>query len=147
MGVAYYHAAAKRAAQRVECTRAHIGAVIVVAGRVVATGYNAPPVSSGLSCLRGDCPRGRLSHDALPVRSAYTDNGYCIAVHAERRALAHFEGLVSLAQKWPEDMFREPLWTRRLPYPVNMYCTHTPCPECREKLSFIGMNVRTEGDV
>lgn len=72
------------AASRADCTRRQVGAVLMAKDRsIVGTGYNGGP-SKGLSCLKGECPRGRLTHAELPPDSTYdTGDGKCVALHAE----------------------------------------------------------------
>lgn len=50
---------------------------------IISLGYNGGP-SKGKSCLKGECPRGRLTKEELPGDSAYdTGGGTCVALHAE----------------------------------------------------------------
>lgn len=54
---------------------------------VISMGYNGGP-SKGKSCLAGECPRGRMTHEELPKDSAYdTGGGTCVALHAEWNVL------------------------------------------------------------
>lgn len=75
---------AEIAKSRADCTRRRVGACLMLSDHsIVKTGYNGGP-SGGPSCLKGECPRGRLSHDDLPLDSPYdTGGGTCIALHAE----------------------------------------------------------------
>lgn len=75
---------AKEAASRADCTRRKVGATLMAADHsIISMGYNGGP-SKGPSCLKGECPRGRLTHDELPADSAYdTGGGTCVALHAE----------------------------------------------------------------
>lgn len=79
-GLGLAHAASVRA----DCTRRKVGAVLMASDHsIVATGYNGGR-SKGLSCLKGECPRGRLSHDQLAADSPYDKGvGVCISLHAE----------------------------------------------------------------
>src|SRR5689334_22612490 len=83
---------AEAVAARADCTRRKVGAVIMRPDHtVVATDYNrgAP---GGLSCLRGECPRGRASEQEVPGYDASEPTSYdlgpgaCIALHAEQNA-------------------------------------------------------------
>ena len=59
---------AQAVAQRADCTRRQVGAVIIAAdGSIVSTGYNG--LASGLpGCLTaGACPRGQMSYPAAPL--------------------------------------------------------------------------------
>lgn len=80
----YGLALAKAASMRADCTRRKVGAALMAADHsIVGTGYNGGR-SKGLSCLRGECPRGRLTHDQLAADSPYdTTVGKCVALHAE----------------------------------------------------------------
>lgn len=89
---------AKSAAQRADCTRRQVGAALMAEDHsIISMGYNGGP-SKGPSCLNGECPRGRLTHDQLPADSAYdTGGGTCVALHAEWNVLirtdwAQFDG-------------------------------------------------------
>lgn len=80
----YFMGIAHAVAQRSDCRRAKVGAVIVDARkRIVATGY--PGTRAGKpGCLDGACPRGALSTQDCPPGTDY-DN--CISTHAEANAL------------------------------------------------------------
>lgn len=80
----YGLALASAAATRADCTRRKVGAALMASDHsIVGTGYNGGR-SKGLSCLKGECPRGRLSHIQLPADSPYdTGGGKCVALHAE----------------------------------------------------------------
>ena len=84
VGIAY------AVAQRADCTRRRVGAVVFdEANRILSTGYNGAPAGR-LGCLEGGCPRGSLGHDELPLDAPYEDPsspGFCISIHAESNAL------------------------------------------------------------
>ncbi|ADD81075.1 dCMP deaminase [Rhodococcus phage ReqiPoco6] len=107
---------AVHAAERADCTRRQVGAVLMAADRsIISSGYNGGP-SKGKSCLKGECPRGRLTHAELPADSAYdTGGGTCVALHAEwnvllRTAWHQFEG-------------------------STLYITEEPCHICKVMIS------------
>lgn len=108
-------------AQRADCTRRAVGAVILnLEGRVVATGYNGAP--SGMpGCLSaGACPRGRAGYDEVAAMSDYSGGvGACIAIHAEMNALLHSARSEVLGG--------------------TMYVTDEPCPQCRTNLAGSGL--------
>lgn len=104
------------AASRADCTRRQVGAVLMADDHsIISVGYNGGP-SKGASCLKGECPRGRLSKEELPGDSAYdTGGGTCVALHAEwnvllRTAWHQFEG-------------------------STLYVTHAPCHICKVIIS------------
>jgi dCMP deaminase len=72
-------------AERADCTRRKIGAVIIKDHRIVSTGYNGAPAGH-FGCLEGACPRGRLTPEEQPHGGTYQD---CIAVHAEANAIIY----------------------------------------------------------
>lgn len=89
---------AEAASTRADCTRRKVGAALFGPDNSIITmGYNGGR-SGGPSCLKGECPRGRLTHEELPADSAYdTGGGTCIALHAEwnvliRTSYYQFEG-------------------------------------------------------
>lgn len=83
---AYFLGIAAAVAARADCRRRQVGAVIVKAHRIVATGYNGAPAGRP-GCLSGACPRGLSSTADHPDYE--TGPGACIAVHAEANALLY----------------------------------------------------------
>ena len=84
----YFVNIARAVAERSDCRRRKVGAVLVDTGRrIVGTGYTGAP-SGHPGCLEGACPRGLLSYDEVKEFSAYDSGpGRCISVHAEANAL------------------------------------------------------------
>lgn len=70
-------------AKRAACTRAQVGALVVIDNKRIFSGYNGAPPGQ-LHCTEGGCPRGKLSFDDCAPNSSY-DN--CVALHAEQNAL------------------------------------------------------------
>lgn len=107
---------AKSVASRADCTRRQVGAVLMASDHsIVSTGYNGGP-SKGFSCLQGECPRGRLSHDQLPADSPYdTGGGSCVALHAEWNVL--------LRSSWADMV------------DGTLYVTEEPCHICKVLIS------------
>lgn len=115
----YFLGVAKAVAQRADCRRRRVGAVLVSAERrVLSTGYNgAPPGHPG--CLEGHCPRGLLTYEQVRAASDYdTGPGRCISVHAEVNAV---------------------LFARTDLRGTTCYVTHQPCPSCRKVLLGAGV--------
>jgi dCMP deaminase len=86
----YFLGIAEAVSLRGDCTRRQVGAIIVDQdNRIVATGYNGTE-PGGPSCLKGECPRGRLSHAELPSDAPYTSGpGLCVNSHAESNAIVY----------------------------------------------------------
>lgn len=76
---------ARAVAQRADCTRRQVGAVVMDPDHnIVATGYNG--AASGVTgCIAGGCPRATSGVE--PGSSYDTGAGTCIALHAEQNAL------------------------------------------------------------
>ena len=76
------------ATARADCSRSKVAALLMLSDHsVVKIGYNGSP-PGGPSCLKGECPRGRLSYEQLAADSPYdTGGGECIALHAEMNVL------------------------------------------------------------
>lgn len=77
---AYYMKIAGTVAERSNCVRRRVGALIVVDKAIISTGYNGTPMGV-LNCSEGGCPR--CLSDAAP------GEGYdaCLCVHAEQNAM------------------------------------------------------------
>lgn len=96
-------------ANRADCTRRKVGAVLMLPDHsIVVTGYNGGP-SGGPSCLAGECPRGRS--DVPPDSDYATGPGRCEALHAEWNVL--------LRATW--EQMRD----------STLYVNHPPCHICR----------------
>lgn len=105
---AYFLAGAEWAASRADCTRSHVGAILVNANNEVrGTGYNGAPAGVPGCESAGACPRGRLSAEQCPPDSDYSN---CTADHAERNAIRHTP---------PGELPGSTLYT-----------TREPCPSC-----------------
>ncbi|UVK59349.1 deoxycytidylate deaminase [Gordonia phage Pherobrine] len=112
----YGLAIATAASTRADCTRRKVGAALMASDHsIVGTGYNGGP-SKGKSCLKGECPRGRLTHEELAADSPYDNTvGKCIALHAEWNVL--------LRASWAQLNG------------ATLYITEEPCHICK---NFIG---------
>jgi len=76
----YFMNMAKVAATRSNCSRRHVGAVIVQDKQVISTGYNGTP--RGIkNCNEGGCPR--CASDAKSGENL----GQCICSHAEENSI------------------------------------------------------------
>lgn len=125
----YFLGIAEAVAERADCTRRKVGAVIVKDHRIVSTGYNGSPAGKRGCLTDGACPRGRL-HDELAAEtntsavqagfSSYdTGPGTCIAIHAEANALLYAD----------YDKCQG----------ATLYCTHVPCPGCAKLIAATGI--------
>lgn len=103
-------ALAVEVASRSNCLKAHVGAVLFVDGRVVATGYNGT-VEGYRDCLDGGCPRCR----DLSIGSG-EELDRCVCVHAEENALVS-AARFGIAVRGAE-----------------CYVTHEPCLGCTKLL-------------
>ena len=118
----YWLDVARAVAARADCSRRQVGAVIVdEQNRLVSSGYNGSP-PGGPSCLKGECPRGQMSKEAVAPESSYDSGaGMCIAVHAEANAIIY------------GDPFRMRGGT--------VYVTDKPCVGCQRLIDGMGLGV------
>lgn len=111
----YFLGIAKAVSLRADCTRRQVGAVIVVGGRIVSTGYNGAPAGAPGCLSDGACPRGKLSVQEQPRDFGY---GNCDAVHAEANAI---------------------LYAYRDLRGATLYCTDKPCVDCAKLIAGAGI--------
>ena len=76
----YFMNLAEVASTRSNCSRRHIGAIIVKDSRIISTGYNGTP-KGVKNCNEGGCPR--CASDVPSGESL----GECICCHAEENAI------------------------------------------------------------
>lgn len=117
----YFMGLAYATAERANCTRRKVGAVLVKNNRIISTGYNGAP-SGHNGCLTGGCPRGSLTHEQLPKNAPYDDpnlNSFCTSNHAEVNAI---------------------LYAGRDSHSATMYITQMPCPGCMKTLLAAGIS-------
>ncbi|AFM54993.1 dCMP deaminase [Mycobacterium phage Astro] len=111
----YFLGIATAAAERSDCERSKVGAVVVKDRRVRATGYNGAPAGDS-GC--GTCPR-RLAN-AIPGVSDYNSGETrCVAVHAEANALLYCDR---------EDLLG-----------ATLYITREPCYACSNLIRAAGV--------
>jgi dCMP deaminase len=103
----YFLMIALAVANRAECSRRQVGAVLVKDHRIRSTGYNGAPQGAP-SCLTGACPRA--TSGVTPGSGYDSGPGTCIAIHAEANALL-------FASK--DDCEG-----------ATLYITHNPCAGC-----------------
>lgn len=143
----YFLGIAEAVAQRADCTRRLVGAVIVDSDhRIVSTGYNGAPVHAPGCLSSGACPRGlhypiivdgsiNPLHaeryrcacgnswpcpDSAPPGGSYdTGAGSCVAVHAEANALLYGD------------------WARYRGSVI--YITDAPCDGCKRLIAGAGI--------
>lgn len=111
-------------AQRSTCGRLNVGAVIVMEGRIVSTGYNGAP--AGLPHCDHTCDCGIRPEDArLEIHKwgCSAEPGCQQAVHAESNAIA-FAARYGLVTEGAE-----------------LFTTHTPCLSC--SMLIINSGIRT----
>lgn len=115
----YFLDIAMAVSRRADCTRRQVGVVITLGHRVVATGYNGGP-AGGLSCLKGECPRGQKSSEEMP---GYTEGNHdysnCVAIHAEINALLYAD--------------------RSKIEGGTIWVTHKPCWDCSKAIANSGL--------
>lgn len=113
-----YVDAAKILSTLSECRRSRVGAVLVgVNGSVIGMGWNHIR-DEGMSCQAGDCPRGRMSYEDVPMSTPFTGDGACFAEHAEQHALRNATADVRGA---------------------TMYVSRAPCAGCAEAMREAGL--------
>lgn len=108
MGIAY------AVAERSDCERSKVGAVVVNNRRIRGTGYNGAP-SGQPGC--GTCPRRRSS--VVPGSNYEQGEGLCVAVHAEANALLYCNR---------EDLID-----------ATIYITREPCYACDKLIQAAGV--------
>lgn len=110
----YFLGIAEAVAQRSDCERSRVGAVIVKDRRIRATGYNSAPAGKP-GC--DTCPR-RLS-GCEPGSDYGPGPGSCVAVHAEANALLYCDR-VDLQG-------------------ATLYITRGPCYACQKLIEAAGI--------
>ena len=116
----YFLGIAQAVAERADCTRRKVGAVVVRNHRIVSTGYNGAPAGH-YGCLEGACPRGLRTLDELPSGTPYDagPESICIAVHAEANSIIYGD-------------------YDRMVHGV-IYVTHEPCAGCLKLIMGAGI--------
>jgi len=76
----YFMEIARVVSTRANCSRRHVGAVVVRDRNILSTGYNGTPIHTK-NCFEGGCPRC-----AHAVESG-THLDECLCVHAEQNAI------------------------------------------------------------
>jgi dCMP deaminase len=116
----YFMLQAEIANLRSNCLSRHIGAVIVIDNRQIATGYNGTP--SGIkNCFDGGCPRctARMNGEIKPGESL----DRCLCTHAEANAIMQCA------------LFGNAGSTRG----ATLYTTLAPCIECSKMAISVGI--------
>jgi dCMP deaminase len=110
----YFMGIARAVAERSDCERSKVGAVVVKDRRIRATGYNGAPAGQA-GCV--SCPRRR---SGVAPNTDYAEGpGRCVAVHAEANALLYCD--------------REDL------YDASLYITREPCYLCEQLIAAAGI--------
>ena len=110
----YFLGVAKAVAERSDCERSKVGAVVVKDRRIRGTGYNGAPAGKP-GCET--CPR--RTSEVEPGSSYDAGPGRCVAVHAEANALLYCN--------------REDL------VDATLYITRAPCPGCKKLIDAAGV--------
>ena len=76
----YFMALANVVASRSNCSRRHVGAVVVKNRHILSTGYNGTPYNVK-NCFEGGCPR------CSGKTKSGTHLDECLCVHAEQNAI------------------------------------------------------------
>lgn len=107
---AYFVELANVIAKRSTCLRRHVGALLVLDGNIISTGYNGPPVGIEhcITCARDGIPSGQRSE-------------LCRAAHAEQNA-------INFAAKHGNAVAGS-----------TMYTTHYPCSWCAKSILNAGV--------
>mgnify|MGYP003435666570 CR=1 FL=1 len=110
----YFLNIARAVAERSDCERSKVGAVVVKDRRIRATGYNGAPTGQS-GC--GSCPRRRST---VPTGSDYDGGpGRCVAVHAEANALLYCDRTDLVG--------------------ATIYITREPCEGCSKLIDATGI--------
>nr|WP_100460640.1 deaminase [Mycobacteroides abscessus] len=119
----YFLNIATAVAERSDCDRSKVGAVVVKDRRIRGTGYNGSPAGMP-GC--GSCPRRLAS--VSPGETSYDDGpGRCVAVHAEANALLYCDR---------EDLVG-----------ATLYVTREPCYGCEKLITASGVERVVTPDV
>ncbi|WP_079869764.1 deoxycytidylate deaminase [Mycobacteroides abscessus] len=111
----YFLNIATAVAERSDCDRSKVGAVVVKDRRIRGAGYNGSPAGMP-GC--GSCPRRLAS--VSPGETSYDDGpGRCVAVHAEANALLYCDR---------EDLVG-----------ATLYVTREPCYGCEKLITASGV--------
>lgn len=111
----YFLNIATAVAERSDCDRSKVGAVVVKGRRIRGTGYNGSPAGMP-GC--GSCPRRVAS--VVPGETSYDDGpGRCVAIHAEANALLYCDR---------EDLVG-----------ATLYITREPCYGCEKLINASGV--------
>jgi len=111
----FFMGTTKLCAQRSACKHFKVGVVFTRNRRILATGYNGPPVNEP-HCTEVGCAKEDKNGDRLPAGSAL-----CRGAHAETNAIANAssEG-INLSGS-------------------TVYCIYSPCYDCAKVLVNLGI--------
>jgi dCMP deaminase len=112
---AYFMDIVQVIASRAACLRRSVGAILVKDRRILATGYNGPPMGMKHCDELGGCLREKLN---VPSGERHE---LCRALHAEQNAIIHAA--------------RHGVSTQG----SILYCTNTPCAVCAKMLINAGV--------
>lgn len=111
----YFMGIAHAVAERSDCERSQVGAVVVKDRRIRGTGYNGAPAGRP-GCL--SCPRRRST---VAPNTDYSEGpGRCVAVHAEANALLYCDRADLVG--------------------ATIYITREPCFDCDKLIQAAGVH-------
>ena len=113
----YFMDVAHAIRQRADCTRRHVGSILVKDKRIISTGYNGTPRGTK-NCSEGGCERCNSSEEKYPKGSSLEK---CACSHAEENSIVQ-AALHGVSTKG-----------------AILYTTNSPCTICSKMLINAGI--------
>ncbi|MFH1827058.1 MAG: dCMP deaminase family protein [bacterium] len=104
--------------KRADCTRRHVGAIVVKDNRIISTGYNGTP-NKIPNCTEGGCARCKRRDKKEIEWFEYEES--CICIHAEQNAIIQAAYLGTSTKD------------------ATVYSTTNPCSSCAKILINAGI--------
>lgn len=118
---AYFLDIAEMVSSRATCPRLRVGAVLTLENRILSTGYNG--VGGGEEhCIDVGCDLQPCTHEGSPH-----------TVHCQRSIHAEINAYYQALDQVDASYFDQHKDR------IILYCTHEPCPECRQVLLLAGI--------